>query len=382
MSFVLPCSFAINKTQQLSLFDDGSGFVFSDQSIVFDFHYELKDDVMLIVLNDDASWADLSVKSDVLKGVLYSYISEPNDITWSLKRVELIDKPKATSALQAIRFHDKDALTFFSQNSAVDEWSQWLVEAATCGHEEMVTICLNHQANLNIDIETFKEESDASSLALTKAIQCGHYKIVRELLDAKANIHHHTFDLDRDNFYHACILYQTRPEVATVIIEMLLDTGVIFSDMSAYYLSAVMYTFPEGPLHQAKEDTKILKRFIDVGVRLDDFLTISAHARDTAVMFAAHMGLVKPLKLLIEAGANALESFEGLNALDRCVHPMIVDPLMPHQGSESIRNYLESLGLQITTQSEEELKNESDEVEVKEEDISSLEALFANLNRS
>jgi len=380
MSLHFPCSFAINQTQQLSLFADGSGFVFNHKTIAFDFHYEQKGQDFLIVLNDDASWGLLSLADDVLQGTLFSYISEPQVIHWSLKSTELISKPQSTSALQAIRFHDKKALTLFSEKQGIEEWSQWLIEAATCGHEDMVKICIEHEACLHVNIETYKEEKHASCLALTKAIQCGHLKVVKQLLDAKAHIHHHSFDLDRDNFYHACYLYQCRPDVASEIITLLLVAGVDFSHMSAYYLCAVMYIFPEGPLHKAKEDTSMLIRLIDAGAKIDDFLTINAQQKDTAFMFAAHMGLLNPLKVLAQKGVNIFESYRGINALHRVLYPAIIDPLMPRQGDESIKIYLEDLGLELQEEVVD-LETTKEDVEVREEDISSLEALFKNLNR-
>lgn len=384
MSLLTPCSFAINDTQQLSLFEDGSGFVFNQGNIAFDFHYKQTKEGLYIILNDDASWAFLHLENDTLKGKLYSYISEVKDIHWELKALALVDKPQARTALQAIRFHDLNALENLTEDSSSETlWNELLIEAATCGHDKMVSLCLKQGAKLHVDIESFMPDEKASCFALTKAIQCGHLDIVALLLHEKAQIHHHSFDLDRDNFYHACFLYQTRMDMGEKIIEMLLTSGVDFSAMSAYYLCALMYLYPKGPLHQVQEDIKMLKRVIKAGARLDDFLMITAHDKDTAVMFAAHMGLFKPLKTLVDAGANVFENFEGNNALDRLLTPTVVDPLMPHEYDEEIQIYLESLGLKPKSleayEAEVERKKEQEST-LKEDDVSSLEALFKNLS--
>lgn len=382
MTLDFSSSYAINDNQQLSFFADGSGFVFNQERVAFDFHYELTKDAVLIVLNDDASWAYLTLEDGALRGKLSSYLSEIKDINWELKEIALVDKPKAHTALQAIRFHDLKALENFTKDASETLWSELLIEAATCGHKELVELCLEHGAHLHVDRENFDPDEKGSCFALTKAIQCGHPPIVALLLEKKAHIHHHSFDLDRDNFYHACFLYQVRVDVGEKVIEMLLASGVDFSSMSAYYLSALMFSYPKGPLKQAKEDTKILKKIIKAGARLDDFLMISAYDKDTAVMFAAHMGLLEPLKVLIDAGANAFESFEGNNALDRLLTPVIVDPLMPHKRDEKIQDYLLSLGLSQKSFDLDEAQQkgaEKGKSEAKEEDISSLESLFVKI---
>lgn len=382
MYLSIPSSFAIDEKLKLSLFEDGSGFVFKHGKIAFDFHYELNKEGLLIVLNDDASWGNLTWEGETLKGRLYSHIAEPKNINWDFKKIALMAKPQANTALQAVRFHDLEALEYFTQDATKLLWNELLIEAATCGHEKLLLFCLSRGADLHVDIENFQVDEKASCFALTKAIQCGHSHIVALLLEEKAHIHHHTFDLDRDNFYHACFLYQVRAGVGEKVIEMLLASGVDFSAMSAYYLSALMYSYPQGPLHKAKEDTKMLQRVIKAGARVDDFLMISAHEKDTALMFAAHMGLFKALKELVNAGANVFESFKGKSALDRLLTPIVIDPHMPHNDDEEIRKYLESLGLRQKpiefTEAEEEIKVEQ-ENEAKKEGLSALKGLFVKI---
>lgn len=380
MFLFLPATYLINDDQELSLFEDGSGFVFEKGVLSFDFQFTLEEDALLITLNDDASWGKLSLNDQTLQGKLYSHISHVKSISWSMKKIPLRSKPEALTALQAIRFHDKESLLRLTQNATNLLWNELLIEAATCGHIEMLNYCYDQGALLHVNIEDYSPDENGSSLALSKAIQCGHLDIVKRLLDLGAHIHHHSFDLDRDNFYHACFLYQVRVDCGEAVIDLLLSKGVDFSHMSAYYLCALMYIFPKGPLNQACEDIKAFQKVIKAGARVDDFMMINAHEKDTPFMFAAHMGFLQSLEVLVDAQANVFESYQGANALDRLVHPLVIDPQMPHDKDEKVRDYLLELGLTESERESEESRDIVEDEEVKKEDISSLEKLFDNLN--
>ena len=379
MSFKVPATFAVNDQLEIAFFEDHTAFVFKGDTLQADFHFEVTKDGIEIVYNDDASWADVKYTQQGLEGVLYSYLAAKKELVWKLDTSEMRDKPKAKNMLQAIRFHDLDALSAYEQKATRQQWSEMLIEASTCGHEKMVQICLEHGAILNID-ESYTEDSKASSMALIKAIQYAHVNIVKQLLSAGANIHHHTFDLDKDAMYHACYLYQKRHLKAESIINVLLDHGIDFSHMSAYYLAAVMIIFPDGPLEMAKEDTKMLKTLIASGARVDDFLTINAWDKDTPLMYAAHMGLWEPLKVLIEAKANLFECYEGKNALDRAINPLLSDPQIPIKNRDRIKKHLEAFGLtkSESTDFQEGQKKEASAQAIKN-DISTLSELFKTL---
>ncbi len=367
-----PVSYAISQAKVLSLFEDGSAFVFENGKLLFDFQFSMDEKLMKITFNDDASWADLKVGKEILEGTLYSYITEPVELSWKFNPITLVEKPEAKTALQAIRFHDRESLSGFES----PRWNELLIEAATCGHLQMIELCISQGADANVELSRFESEAKSASMALTKAIQCGHELCVQKLLDVGANIHHHSFDLDRDNFYHACFLYQARPDKGELVLSLLLNAGVDFHDMSAFYLAAVMVTFPEGPLGMAQEDTKMLRPLFESGAHLDDFLLIDALHKDTPLMFAAHMGLYEPLKLLVELGANILESYEGLNALDRALTPLVIDPQMPHQGDEKVIHFLRDLGLHEQSFDSDFASNQEVKSSEKNLDIGSLEDLF------
>jgi hypothetical protein len=376
MSLKINTSYAINSKQQLSVYEDGCGFVFKDGKIEFDFHYELYDEGMLIVLNDDASWAYLSLEDNKLMGTLYSYLVQPKMIEWVLESIDYIAKPKAHNSLQAVRFHDLSALQTFTKEI---DYSELLIEAATCGHLKMLEYCLDHGASLHVNIESFHDDEKEACFALTKAIIYGHVEIVKKLLEYQPRIHPHYVDIHRDNFYQATTLYQSRPDVAEEIIELLLAYGVDFSVMSAYYLTSVMYVFDEGPLGQTQADTKMLQKLLDSGADKDAYMLVQIHEEDTPFMFAAHMGLLEPLKLLQSYHADLYKSFEGVNALDRAVNPIVKDPQMPFQGSLEVQSYLKSLGLVVSL--DENLDDIVVEKGVKSENklpISTLEELFNN----
>lgn len=378
MLFTTPAFFAINDTDELRLFEDGTGFIFEGEKLLWDFHYEMSEHSMDIVLNDDASWARLTKEGECLQGVLYSHIAPLKKLKWSLLTQGSAKKPQAQNMLQAVRFQDFEALKAYEDKASKQKWSEMLIEASICGHEKMVELCLAKGAELSIN-EKYETDENASSIALIKAIQYGHTKMVKQLLNAGACVQHHSFDLDLDPFYHACFLYQVRPKQAKIIITMLLDKGVNLAWMSAYYMSAVMYVYPQGPLEKAVEDTDVLDQLLALGLRLDSFVTINAWTQDTACMFAAHMGLFEPLKHLVDAGANIFECFEGKNALDRLLSPIIHDPLMPQQNRDRIELYLRDLGLEQSVE-EADGNNVLPELpEPKLEEIEALGNLFKNM---
>jgi hypothetical protein len=161
---------------------------------------------------------------------------------------------------------------------------------------------------------------------------------------------------------------------------LLLNHGVDFSSMSAYYLAAVMLIYPEGPLEMAQEDTVMLKRLIDAGARVDSFLAVNAWVKDTPFMYAAHMGLLEPLKIVLEAGTNVFEAFEGQNALDRLQHPVVHDPQISDDKRLLIQALLEGLGLEPSEPREDQTSQAYEQkAEPTKEDMASLENLFGKL---
>lgn len=379
MALALPLSFATNENQTVSLFSEGVGFIYDADRLIADLCFKETATGLEITFNDDGSWAILQHKGNHFEGILYSHLASAKQLVWSIKPSAPHKRPEPKSLLQAIRFHDLTALMHYESSASKETYSEMLIEAATCGHEDLVNYCLDKGASLSVD-EAFKDDTGASSFALIKAIQHGHIAIVRQLLAAGAKMHNHTFDLDRDAFYHACFLYQVRPYEGEAIIRLMLDQGVDFSRMSAYYLAAVMVIFPQGPLHKAQEDTNMVQLLLASGARVDDFMTVDAWHKDTPLMYAAHMGLLKPLQLLLDHDANVFESFEGRNALDRLLYPVIEDPLMPRENRRQIQALLESLGLQEHGPvSEDELRVQQDHAQATKEGVESLEELFKNL---
>ncbi len=350
--FSFPSFWYLNSDQKIAFFEEGSAFVFDRSGrLLYDLKCYLQGDRIHAVFSDDASWTDLHIvkKRDAIKlqGSYFSYIKDPYEIDWRLKPCEKIPRPQARTVLQAVRFSDRQMIEKLADEQT--DWDGLLIEAATNGHDHLIDALISKGARVN----TFEtpQEGDPSleaSLALTKAVQYGHLQTVEKLLECGANIHHKSFDLERDNLYHACFLYQVQPQIGRKVIELMLQKGADLNTMSAYYLTAVMYVFPEGPRYKAADDTAMMQRFIDLGIPLNELMTISATEQDRPLMYAAHMGLIKPLRLLIEAGADLWGSFEGINAYDRWLHPVLIDHLMPCQSCEEIGRILREAGLEAS----------------------------------
>lgn len=201
-----------------------------------------------------------------------------------------------------------------------------LIRAAAKGETEGVRQAIKNGALVNsryLDGYAFLDEGVSGYTALMRASLAGHEEVVKALIDAKADL-----NLDRKGRTSLYLAVMAEKETVVKLLVKAAAQGDPKQIRLSYDLIRAacrgfkmregegypLYPGSIGDPEKAPEITEVLKRGADIN---------AADPRGfTAVMFAANLGLVENVKLLLANGADAtLKSKDGETALSLVERP-------------------------------------------------------------